>query len=55
EACEHAGIQLRLAPAVLCTDNAAMIGLLAEKQFELGAEPAGLAEYIRPSWPITGC
>ena len=55
EACEHAGIQLRLAPAVLCTDNAAMIGLLAEKQFELGAEPAGLAEYIRPTWPITGC
>jgi len=55
EACEYADIQLRLAPAVLCTDNAAMIGLLAEKQFELGAEPAGLAEYIRPSWPITGC
>ena len=55
EACEHAGIQLRLAPAVLCTDNAAMIGLLAEKQFELGAVPAGLAEYIRPTWPITGC
>ena len=55
KACEHAGIQLRLALAVLCTDNAAMIGLLAEKQFELGAEPAGLAEYIRPSWPITGC
>ena len=55
EACEHADIQLRLAPAVLCTDNAAMIGLLAEKQFELGAEPAGLAEYIRPTWPITGC
>ena len=54
-ACEHAGIQLRLAPAVLCTDNAAMIGLLAEKQLELGAEPAGLAEYIRPTWPITGC
>ena len=53
-ACEHAGIQLRLAPAVLCTDNAAMIGLLAEKQFELGMEPAGLADDIRPSWAITG-
>ena len=53
-ACEHAGIQLRLALAVLCTDNAAMIGLLAEKQFELGMEPAGLADDIRPSWAITG-
>lgn len=54
EACDQADIQLRLAPATLCTDNAAMIGLLAEKQFELGMEPAGLADDIRPSWAITG-
>jgi N6-L-threonylcarbamoyladenine synthase len=55
QSCDQAGIHLRLAPAALCTDNAAMIGLLAEKQLEMGAEPAGLAEDIRPSWPITGC
>lgn len=55
QSCDQTGIQLRLAPASLCTDNAAMIGLLAEKQLEMGAEPAGPAEDIRPNWPITGC
>lgn len=52
-ACAKAGIQLRLAPPKLCTDNAAMIGLLAEKQLALHAQPASAEDDIRPSWPIT--
>jgi N6-L-threonylcarbamoyladenine synthase len=35
-ACQRAGLSLRLAEKYLCTDNAAMIGILAERKFLRG-------------------
>jgi N6-L-threonylcarbamoyladenine synthase len=51
EASKRSGLTLRLAEGVLCTDNAAMVGILAERKLarqmgatELDAEPSpGLA------------
>ena len=37
EACEKRGFKLRLAECSLCTDNAAMIGILAERKLAVGA------------------
>lgn len=46
-ACQREGMTLRLAPTALCTDNAAMVGVLAERKYlqnprfsELDEEPA---------------
>lgn len=39
--CERCGFQLRLADPDLCTDNAAMIGVLAGRK--LGQQPAGMS------------
>jgi N6-L-threonylcarbamoyladenine synthase len=36
EACRRDGLMLRLAPAALCTDNAAMVGVLAECKLAAG-------------------
>lgn len=52
ENCRRNGLTLRLAPGNLCTDNAAMIGILAERKFELGADPTPLDADIVPSWPL---
>jgi tRNA A37 threonylcarbamoyltransferase TsaD len=44
---------LRLAPAAFCTDNAAMIAVLAERQCSTGRkapEPAG--DEVLPRWPL---
>jgi N6-L-threonylcarbamoyladenine synthase len=51
-ACRHAGLRLRLAERSLCTDNAAMIGILAERQLALGQEPTSLDAEIMPNWPL---
>lgn len=51
-ACARAGLDLRLAPAALCTDNAAMVGLLAERQIGRGLPVTGLDEDIRPGWML---
>jgi N6-L-threonylcarbamoyladenine synthase len=35
-ACAEAGLSLRVAEAALCTDNAAMVGVLAERKLARG-------------------
>lgn len=52
-ACEREGLRLRLAEKNLCTDNAAMIGILAERKLACGVEPASLDAEVSPSWEIT--
>jgi N6-L-threonylcarbamoyladenine synthase len=51
-ACQKQGLTLRLAAPALCTDNAAMVGLLAERQFALGVAPADLDADIAPNWSL---
>jgi N6-L-threonylcarbamoyladenine synthase len=51
-ACHRSGLTLRLATKELCTDNAAMVGLLAERKFARGATPTALDAEIEPSWSI---
>ena len=53
-ACERAGLKLCLAERSLCTDNAAMVAILAERK--LLRSPAGTdpdAE-IEPGWSLAG-
>ncbi len=52
-ACQGAGFQLRLAEKSLCTDNAAMIGLLAERKLLAGAPPTPLDAEIQTSWSLS--
>jgi N6-L-threonylcarbamoyladenine synthase len=54
EECGKRGMGLRLAPGFLCTDNAAMIGILATEKFKRGFSPTPLDEEIRPSWELPG-
>jgi N6-L-threonylcarbamoyladenine synthase len=49
--CAGRGYQLRLAPRTFCTDNAAMIGILAERKLRSGDRTALDAD-IRPSWSL---
>lgn len=51
-ACERAGVSLRLAERSLCTDNAAMIGILAERKLRRGEGERSLDEDIHPSWEL---
>jgi len=51
-ACRQGGLQLRLADQALCTDNAAMIGLLAERKLHSKAAGADLDADILPSWSL---
>jgi len=50
--CRQHGLVLRLAEKNLCTDNAAMIGLLAERKLLAGFPPTALAEEIQPGWAL---
>ena len=52
QACEHAGDTLRLAEKELCTDNAAMIGVLAERKLLQGKAATPLDAEIYPSWTL---
>ena len=52
EACAANRLTLRLAEPQLCTDNAGMIGLLAERQLLRGVRAASLDEEIVPNWPL---
>lgn len=52
EACASKGLTLRLADKSLCTDNAAMVGILAERKLQHGVAPTSLDEEVKPSWPI---
>jgi N6-L-threonylcarbamoyladenine synthase len=51
-ACQRRGITLRLAQKALCTDNAAMIAVLAERKFRARAEPTSLDAEIIPNWAL---
>lgn len=52
ERCRAAGLELRLASRAFATDNAAMIGILAERKFLAGAAPANLDSDIAPGWEL---
>ncbi len=55
KACNRAGLVLRLAEPSLCTDNAAMIGVLAERKLmrKTGDNEAGMEiRDIRPNWSL---
>ncbi|HET7624350.1 MAG TPA: tRNA (adenosine(37)-N6)-threonylcarbamoyltransferase complex transferase subunit TsaD [Verrucomicrobiae bacterium] len=51
-ACGREGLKLRLARANLCTDNAAMIGVLAERKLISGALKSECLEDVLPNWPL---
>ena len=51
-ACRKQGLTLRLAEPGLCTDNAAMIGILAERKLLANAPLPPLDEEIRPGWVL---
>jgi N6-L-threonylcarbamoyladenine synthase len=50
--CQRFGITLRLANPSLCTDNAAMIGVLAERKLASGAPVEVPAEDVLPGWAL---
>lgn len=50
-ACARSGLMLRLAEPALCTDNAAMIGILAERRL-LDGGSSSVAEDVFPGWPM---
>jgi N6-L-threonylcarbamoyladenine synthase len=49
EACQREGLRLRLAEKTLCTDNAAMIGVLAERKWLHGQSATPLDVEVAPS------
>jgi N6-L-threonylcarbamoyladenine synthase len=51
-ACEREHLTLWLAEKNLCTDNAAMIGILAERKLMLRAEPTASDADIMPNWAL---
>ena len=52
-ACARNHFTLRLAEKSLCTDNAAMVGILAERKLIAHAEPTDLDAEINPSWQLS--
>jgi len=51
-ACQRDGFTPRLAERAFCTDNAAMVGVLAEWKLTSGVAPSDLDEEIQPSWAL---
>jgi len=51
-ACQANGLKLRLAEKNLCTDNAAMVGVLAERKWRRTKNSDALTEEIRPNWSL---
>jgi N6-L-threonylcarbamoyladenine synthase len=51
-ACARTGLRLRLAERLFSTDNAAMIGILAERKLLAGAGEMDLDAEIEPSWAL---
>jgi N6-L-threonylcarbamoyladenine synthase len=51
-ACKKNGFTLHLAEKFLCTDNAAMIGILAERKLAQKVPATGLDEDIKPGWVL---
>jgi N6-L-threonylcarbamoyladenine synthase len=54
-ACQANGLKLRLAEKTLCTDNAAMVGILAERKLRQGLEQDSFSEEILPGWDLEAC
>ncbi len=50
--CHRHGLRLRLADPGLCTDNAGMIAILAERKLTAGVGPTSLDAEILPSWDL---
>jgi N6-L-threonylcarbamoyladenine synthase len=53
EACRREGILLRLAAPAFCTDNAAMIGILAERKFLSGRAVPSMDVEVNPGWALS--
>ena len=51
-ACAREGFTLRLAEKNLCTDNAAMIGILAERKLARGVASTPLDAEVEPGWEL---
>jgi N6-L-threonylcarbamoyladenine synthase len=51
-ACAREGLRLRLAERALCTDNAAMVAVLAARKLQQGQAPTSLDEEMRPGWAL---
>jgi len=51
-ACEREGLALHLAEKKLCTDNAAMIGILAERKLTHQIPVSAFDEEIKPGWVL---
>ena len=52
-ACQANGLKLRLAEKELCTDNAAMVGILAERKLRQSqTDDNSLVAEIQPNWPL---
>ena len=51
-ACQRRQITLRLAEGIYCTDNAAMIGVLAERKMLAGYAPTPLDAETLPNWKL---
>ena len=52
EACQAEGLQLRIAHGKYCTDNAAMVAMLATWKIQAGALPLMEEEGIRAGWRL---
>jgi tRNA N6-adenosine threonylcarbamoyltransferase len=52
QACHKNNFALRLAEPFICTDNAAMIGILAERKLLAGLPPSELDAEIQPGWVL---
>jgi len=52
EACEQSGLELRLAQPELCTDNAAMIGILAERKLLRKTGTTPWVADVLPGWQL---
>jgi N6-L-threonylcarbamoyladenine synthase len=52
-ACKRENFSLHLAEKKLCTDNAAMIGILAERKFLQHFEKSSFDEEILPGWALS--
>ncbi|HAB15362.1 MAG TPA: tRNA (adenosine(37)-N6)-threonylcarbamoyltransferase complex transferase subunit TsaD [Verrucomicrobiota bacterium] len=50
--CARGGLRLRLADRAVCTDNAAMIGIRAERQLRAGVASTPFDVEVMPGWPL---
>jgi len=51
-ACQRAGLNLRISDRKFSTDNAAMIGILAERKWMAGLGETAVDAEMEPNWPL---